>query len=189
MNPTELLDGLKKDVDRNIAVVTAAFTGLTYEQLNWKPAPETWSIAQCIDHLNVYDKLYLVRFRKVLITGKKLFFARDHYKPSLLGNYFIRMVDPKIGVQKYQAAPIYLPAQSDIDIDVLAEFTRLQLLLKDMIEKAKRYDIRKNKIYTPVSELVRLRFGDAFIIVVRHDQRHLQQAQRVMNHPNFPMKR
>ncbi|MEP7075617.1 MAG: DinB family protein, partial [Acidobacteriota bacterium] len=28
-----------------------AFGSLTNEQLNWKPAAESWSIAQCVDHL------------------------------------------------------------------------------------------------------------------------------------------
>ena len=29
------------------------------EQFNWSPAPSAWSIAQCIDHLNVTNQKYL----------------------------------------------------------------------------------------------------------------------------------
>jgi hypothetical protein len=33
------------------------FENITQEQLNWKPAPESWSIGQCLDHLVVADCL------------------------------------------------------------------------------------------------------------------------------------
>jgi hypothetical protein len=32
---------------------------LSDEQFAWQPAPNAWSIAQCIDHLNVTARLYL----------------------------------------------------------------------------------------------------------------------------------
>jgi hypothetical protein len=186
VNPVELLDGLKKDVDRNSSTVNSLFAGLSAAQLNWKPSPEKWSIAQCIDHLNVYDRLYLIRFRRILISGRKNLLSRDHYKPSLLGNYFIRQVDPRQSSQTFTAPAVFQPGQSDVPTGVLSEFTRLQHLLWEMLEKAKRYDLKRNKVPTPVTELVRLRIGDAFIVVVRHDQRHILQAQRVLDHENFP---
>jgi hypothetical protein len=186
LNTTELLEGLKKDAEKNISSVQHFFEALRSSQLNWKPSPDKWSIAQCIDHLNVYDKLYLIRFRKVLITGKKQFFSKDHYKPSLLGNYFIRQVDPKLGTQRYTAPAVFQPSQSEVEPGGLLEFIRLQRLLIDIMEKAKRYDLKKNRVATPVTDLVRLRFGDAMIVVVRHDQRHLQQALRVIENPGFP---
>ena len=33
-------------------------TGLNDEQLNWKPAPDSWSIAQCLDHLAVTSEKF-----------------------------------------------------------------------------------------------------------------------------------
>src|SRR5262245_30576853 len=38
--------------------VRTELEGLTSSQLNWKSAPESWSIGQCLDHLIVSDCLY-----------------------------------------------------------------------------------------------------------------------------------
>src|SRR5690606_29192550 len=39
------------------------FGGLTLEQLAWRPAPGSWSVAQCFDHLVRSHSDYLPRFR------------------------------------------------------------------------------------------------------------------------------
>ena len=36
--------------------VQSEFGMLTKEQLNWKPTPDTWSIAQNLDHLMVVNE-------------------------------------------------------------------------------------------------------------------------------------
>jgi len=32
-------------------------------QLNWKPAPDVWSVGQCLEHLCVANEVYLYRLR------------------------------------------------------------------------------------------------------------------------------
>ena len=188
MTPIEILDGLKKDVEKNISIVQSTFVPMSNEQLNWRPAADKWSVAQCLQHLNIVDKYYLIRFRKVLITGKKAFFNRDHYTPSLLGSYYIKQVEPNAAVKDSQTHKIYLPSIEKNDGSVLKEFDRLQHLLKDTFEKAKRYDMKKNKFSMPSNELMVFRFADAMIAIVRHDQRHILQALTVMDNSNFPKK-
>ena len=45
------LEGTTKRVEDN-------FSMLTYDELNWKPAPERWSIAQHLDHLILVNSSY-----------------------------------------------------------------------------------------------------------------------------------
>ena len=40
------------------------FKILSEDQINWKPSQEKWSIAECVDHLVVTNKLYLKEFEK-----------------------------------------------------------------------------------------------------------------------------
>jgi hypothetical protein len=35
--------------------VKIEFQNITHRQLNWKPAPDSWSMGQCLDHLVVAD--------------------------------------------------------------------------------------------------------------------------------------
>jgi DinB superfamily len=47
------------------------FGGLTSKQLNWKPAAERWSVAQCFDHLITSNSGYLPIVDDVLQGQKK----------------------------------------------------------------------------------------------------------------------
>ncbi len=66
------------------------------------------------------------------------------------------------------------------------EFETGQLELLNIIESAAKINIRKAKIPISISKIVRLRFGDALLFVVYHNERHVQQALNLIDHPNFP---
>ena len=44
----------------------SAFGNLNPSQINWKPSPERWSVAQCFDHLLTSNRGYLPIFDSVL---------------------------------------------------------------------------------------------------------------------------
>src|ERR1051326_5209352 len=66
-------------------------------QLNWKPAPDSWSIAQCLDHLAVTlekDDQYL---RDAIARGREKRRARGpiSYRPTMLGGWLIKHLLPE----------------------------------------------------------------------------------------------
>ena len=66
------------------------FGALTVEQLNWKPAPQTWSIAQNIHHLIVVNESYypiLASLRSG--TYKTPFIGKIGFMASLLGKVIL----------------------------------------------------------------------------------------------------
>ncbi|HSW55304.1 MAG TPA: hypothetical protein VLH59_09450 [Ignavibacteriaceae bacterium] len=46
-------------------------------------------------------------------------------------------------------------------------------------------DLKKIKLSSPVNILIRLNLGDPLIIIPKHDERHLNQAERVMSKKGF----
>ena len=57
---------LRKELLQELLTITGraslmvkTFRQLTNEQLNYKSSPETWSILECIEHLNLYGNFYL----------------------------------------------------------------------------------------------------------------------------------
>ena len=48
-----VLQTIADEAERNTATARRLFSELSEAQLNWKPAPEKWSIAQCLEHLAV----------------------------------------------------------------------------------------------------------------------------------------
>ena len=46
------LTALRIDLGDVTADVAASFGRLLPDELNWKPAPDSWSVGQCFEHLN-----------------------------------------------------------------------------------------------------------------------------------------
>jgi hypothetical protein len=54
----ERIEGLIDELGRVTGETRAAFGSLSRGQLNWEPAADGWSIAQCLEHLIVINSLY-----------------------------------------------------------------------------------------------------------------------------------
>jgi DinB family protein len=46
-----LLQTVVGEAEKNAADARSVVSGLSDAQLNWQPAPDKWSIAQCLEHL------------------------------------------------------------------------------------------------------------------------------------------
>ena len=56
----------------------------------------------------------------------------------------------------------------------------------DFVRQCHGIDYNKTRLRSPVTALVRYSLADAFVITVVHAQRHLAQARRVRENPEFP---
>jgi hypothetical protein len=50
---------LAADLDANDQAAKKLVAGLTEEQLKWQPAPGSWSVGQCREHLCITNEAYL----------------------------------------------------------------------------------------------------------------------------------
>ena len=53
------VDALRRQFEQISADADALVTPLTDHQFTWRPASEAWSVAECIEHLNVTARTYL----------------------------------------------------------------------------------------------------------------------------------
>ena len=99
----------------------------------------------------------------------------------------LRGVNPE---QKFKAKTSreYNPINSDIDGNIIKKFLEQHQLIKSLAAKCRGVDLNKVKIASPFTKLIRYNIGDAFMIVMLHNQRHILQAKRVMENPGFPGK-
>src|SRR5688572_24759054 len=56
-----------------------------------QPAPGKWSVIQVIEHLNSYDRYYLLAIERSMQDNRP---AREFFTPGWLGNYFTKMMRP-----------------------------------------------------------------------------------------------
>ena len=162
--------------------------GLTEEQFNWKPKRDRWSVGQCIDHLNTAGYMLLPRLEIAIREGRENGVIGEppfHY--GFVSRWFIRFNEPSSSF-KMKTFNVYAPATSSRlkKESTIRRFAELQNELTTRVEEAHGLDLRKIKVPSPVSSLLRLNLGAWFEATVAHERRHLKQAREVMQNANYP---
>lgn len=162
------------------------FLVLGEEELNWKPAPDSWSIAQCLEHLVITNKAYYDTMRTTMHNAQLLSASADKpFKPTLMGRMMVRMLRPDNRI-KIPTVKAMTPAHSTLPPAIVQKFVEVQRELPELLREAQNIDINSVMVHSPFSRLVRFNLGDAFGVIVTHAQRHLGQAARVMQQQDFP---
>lgn len=72
------------------------FSPLGQQQLNWKPAADRWSIAQCLHHLMVSNRYYFETFDKLLDGSHRIgFFQKLNPFKKMIGRYMVKALGPQ----------------------------------------------------------------------------------------------
>lgn len=162
------------------------FDGLTKEQLNWKPGAERWSVAQCFDHLITTNSGYLPIVDDVLAGRKKSsVWQKVPGLPGFLGKVLIKSLDPS-STRKIKAPKKFQPAQSDITSSIIHDFVTQQGQVIEKMRSTENLDLERIVITSPAAGFVSYSLMDAYRIIVVHERRHFQQAQRVTEESGFP---
>lgn len=162
----------------------------TPEQLAWKPSAESWSMAGCAEHVLKTDRLYdkkLTAATKAARAEGKL--ADRDFRPRwLVRTLFYPFIRPD-STRKTKTFAVVEPASDDPEaavaaIRAFAEHQRETYL--PLVSQADGLDLRRARVVSPFTKLIKFQLGEALEIIALHQNRHLQQAQRVAEAPGFP---
>ena len=180
------VDSLVSQADAIAQDAQKVFGGLSKEQLNWKPGAERWSVAQCFDHLISANNGYLPIIDDVVKGQKKSsIWQKLPFFPAILGKLLIKSLDPA-QTRKIKAPKRFQPAQSDVSGSIIHDFAAQQERLIEKIKATSNLDLEHIVITSPAASFVTYSLMDAYRIVVVHERRHFQQAQRVTEESGFP---
>lgn len=145
------------------------------EDLNKRANEEAWSALECIAHLNIYGDFYIPEIRKnIEKTSYKS--PAKLVKGGVLGNYFVKMVGPLENSKKMKTLAATNPIGSKLDFSTLVKFKAQQEELIELLELAAKVDLNKTKTSISIAKWIKIRLGDAFRVVIYHNQRHMTQA-------------
>jgi len=166
--------------------VKTEFRSLSYEQLNWKPSPERWSVAQCFDHLITGNKAYFPIIESVVKGKKETKFAeRLPVLPKVWGRLLIKSLDPKT-TRKMKAPAGFQPSASDVPATIIDDFLATQDQVAELMNQTSQLNLDRIIITSPANGAITYSLMDAYRIVVVHEQRHFLQAKRVKEEKEFP---
>lgn len=182
----DFLETVVAGAEENNRVAREVVAGLAEEQLNWKPSPERWSIAQCLDHLAVTGKQFDSYFPLALEKGRQRWPVTTSvsYRPTFVGGWLLKFVTPT-STTRIPAPKVFRPAMSDVK-EPLEKYLKQQDEFLKVVKAARGIDYNRTTLRSPVTPLMRYSIGDAFVVTVLHGQRHLAQARRVRETPGFP---
>lgn len=145
--------------------------------LTWKANQTTWSILECLEHLNLYGDFYLPQIENQLKSSK--FKADPVFKSGILGNYFAQSMLPKEKLNKMKTFKDKNPLNAKLDKTVIDKFINQQIELLDLLNQSRNVSLNKVKIQTSISRLIKLKLGDTFQFFIHHNIRHLKQIERI----------
>jgi hypothetical protein len=170
----QLIAELQASDQRAIALAR----GLTVEQLNWKPQPDTWSVGQCLEHLCIAGEVYIPPIASALANQPHS--PVETITPGWFGAWFIRSyIAPSPHTKKAPAPRKIRPVLGTVEPAVLDRFLAMNREVRALIERAGPHDVNRIRFANPFVWIIRFTVGTGFEIISKHEQRHLLQAERV----------
>jgi hypothetical protein len=153
--------------------------GLNEERFNWRPAPNQWSIEECLAHLTIVGQWEVAAIERAIedarargLTGSGPF----RYGP--LDRFIVRMTEPPAR-RKVRAPRRFLPLHGQPVTAIVPTFLHLQSQFLLQIERAEGLDLARVKVVTPISRFLKMSLGMMFAQMAAHERRHMEQARRV----------
>jgi hypothetical protein len=180
--PTKYVTKLEGQINE-VAELTA---GLSESALNWQPNSQSWSIGQCLDHLVRTNEAVLAAVKQTVEQN------RDELRPrkgemqaaGWFSRWFIRTIGPESSSKL--RAPKKIVPPSNISADVVTRFTETQKQIGQFVNEFREADLGALRYPNPLLPFPRWTVDTGLLILVRHNARHLQQAERVKKSAGFP---
>lgn len=176
----DLLEALTARTEENLRIAETFLVHPT-ETLHQRPRPDAWNVLECLAHLNYYSAYYLPEIRKQVATTKHKG-AQATFTSSWLGNKFAAGMKPGEKMRKIStpkgANPKNFPHPASAE--ELPRFIAYQKETLELLQLAGQVDLTRTKTGTSLTEFIRLRLGDTLRVVIYHNWRHVEQAQRAL---------
>jgi hypothetical protein len=153
--------------------------GLTEAQFNWRPAPDQWSIEECLSHLTMVGHAEVRAVEAAVDDAKaKGITGTAPFEFPIWERFILRETEPP--VRHGMSAPKrFMPQHQQPITGILPTFLHVQRNFMIQIERADGLDLRRVKVPTPISKLLKLSLGATLAQAAAHERRHMAQAQRV----------
>lgn len=149
-------------------------------ELSRYPKDGGWNALECIAHLNIFASHYNKEFKKQVDEGKARTGA--DYKPGLLGGRTAESMLPDSQGRLSLPMPTLKrmnPKHKKLDISVIARFLDKERELLELLLRMEDIDLNLNSCKLTIP-LLKFSLGDTLRFHIYHNERHLQQANRLL---------
>lgn len=146
--------------------------------------PAAWSVAECFAHLNLTSAAMVPRLRAAWTEASALGAAPARFKAGIVGAILAAMVGPLPRLGRFRLGRLRTPApfipQGALPREtILGEFAEWQRAERALLHDAATLPIDRVRIESPFAPGVFYDGYSSMRILVRHELRHIDQAERV----------
>jgi len=180
---SEMLPDIQSLDDQLIAIkldAQALVSGLTEEQGGWRAAANSWSVAECFDHLAITNRVYLSAMNdaahRARLGGK---LRRDPAVPGIVGRWFVNRMEPSTKPRSGMKAPrIICPRNAPQLSDAIGNFHVSHFEVRFFLSSFAQIDLAGVYFANPFIPGVRFSLATGLHVILAHERRHLCQAWR-----------
>lgn len=146
--------------------------------LLFRPAADSWHVLECIEHLVRYANFYIPEMQARI--SKNTDGDQPVFQSGFLGEKFAKMMLPKPGMKKMKTFKNMDPKGCLPDASVLNTMDQQLNELLNILDECSNKNLNKIKTSISISKLIKLRLGDTLRVLVYHNDRHIIQAQQIL---------
>ena len=171
--------GVQDQLRTLIRRVRTVAEGMSRESFNGRPAEGSWSVGECIDHLNEMARLYLPVFAEAIEDGRAQGLLEEPASQgrTLIGRVIVWSQEPPVRF-KMKTWEIVQPSRELDPEEVVDEFEALHEELIVRINEAADLDWKKIRLRSVLDPRLKLSLGDWFHFLAAHGRRHAWQAEQ-----------
>jgi hypothetical protein len=175
-----------REFEQTLRQVQELAASLTDDQFAWQPSPDRWSIGHCVDHLTMSAEAYVPQVEATLAEARQRgATASGPFRYSAFSGWLVSTMEPPPG-RRLPTVARFGPPQGRSRRQILEAYEAANGALTRLIAESDGIDLRRVRVQSPVTRLLRLPLGRAFEFLAAHERRHLWQAEQVRRSSGFP---
>jgi DinB family protein len=159
---------------------------LSEAEFNWQPAPGSWSIGQCLQHLATGTDEVLPAIDRAIATAREhQWMAQGPVRYGLFARMMVTSMEPPVK-WRMKTNRMFQPAREPLQrVAVLAELAASRGRILERVRQSVGLNLKRAIVVSPVSRLIRVPLGAYLAFLAAHDRRHLWQARQVRETSGF----
>lgn len=174
------VDAFRRQFEQLSADADVIASPLSDEQFHWRARQDSWSVAQCLEHLNVTARLYLTSIDAGIADAiRRGLYAPGPYRYNWLGRLSVAVMEPPVRL-RVSSPNAFQPAPTRPRRDIMAAFHAYQVQYIDRLRQSSGLDLARARVSSPAVNWLRIPLGSSFAVMAAHERRHLWQAARIV---------
>lgn len=142
-----------------------------------RPSPSSWSVAECLQHLNISAEAYFPIWQQVIANaGPRKAELNAPYRTDFFGRLLSWILEPPARIRSKTPSTFEPETTATVD-SALTGFLERQHRIISALHRCRGRAIDQVRMASPVDRRIHYSIWSSFVIIAAHERRHLWQGE------------